>query len=96
MFFDYDLAKEHKEFNDRLNQALSPFLVHSKEIPVEFTYFVFAFLASILSFSVVRMHVKFAYYFFFFTSQDEKSVEPTGDEMHDKIVRFSHRMDTLI
>lgn len=96
VFFDYDLRKEHKELNDRLNQALAPFLVQAKEVPPEFTYFVFALMASILSFSVVRMHVKFAYYFFFFTSQEEKQVESTGDEVHDKIVKFSNRMDNLI
>lgn len=46
--FDFDLKKCHFRFNERLNQALFPFGVYPKDIPVEFTFFVFGMVAAFI------------------------------------------------
>jgi ABC-type Fe3+-siderophore transport system permease subunit len=78
--FDFDLKKCHFRFNERLNQAVFPFGVYPRDIPVEFTYSVFAFIASIISFAVVKIQVKFSHCFYVYTSID---IEDTKDELND-------------
>lgn len=83
LLFDLDLSVLHQEFNDHLNQALAPFRIGAREIPVEFSYFVFALIGSLISFVVVRIHIKFAYYFYCYTAQDEESGNINKEGMDD-------------
>lgn len=77
--FDFDLKKCHFRFNERLNQALFPFGVYPRDIPVEFTYSVFATIAAIISFSVVKIHVKFSHCFYTYTSIDIEDLETQNE-----------------
>jgi hypothetical protein len=61
--FEIDLESAHNQALERVNSVL--ILMESKvNLPYEFTYSLFAGLAAILSFCIVRINVKFAYYFF--------------------------------
>jgi hypothetical protein len=53
--FDYDLKALHLKLNMNVNLALAPFWFKPKEIPFDFTVFVFSFVAALISFSVVRI-----------------------------------------
>lgn len=77
--FDFDLKKSHFRLNERLNQALFPFGVYSRDIPVEFTYSVFAFVGAIISFAVVKIHVKFSHCFYVYTSIDTDDLETQNE-----------------
>ena len=61
----------HEEFNHRLNQALAPFGVVSRKMPFDATVFIFALSAAVISFSIVKIHIKFAYFLYVFTSSKE-------------------------
>ena len=76
VLFDYKIESLHSSLIDRINQALAPFGVYPKtQVPLEYTMFIFALLAGIISFVVVRIQIKFAYYLFYFTSVE---LEQTG------------------
>ena len=55
MLFDFDLAILHQEFNSRLNQAVAPFRIAPKDIPIDFSIFVLSLVAGLISFSIVRV-----------------------------------------
>jgi hypothetical protein len=64
----------------RLNHALAPFGIKEAELPYDYTLFVFAVLAAVISFSVVKTQIKFAYYLYFFSQQEEQKLpEPTNE-----------------
>ena len=67
ILFDFDVAQCHKELNARINEAVVPLGISSREIPEDYSYGIFAFFASIVSYSIVRTTVKFASYFYSFT-----------------------------
>ena len=70
-FFEYHLDGVHAEFNERLNQALAPFGAPPKVMPFEATVFVFGTCAAILSFAIVRVQIKFAYFLYVFTTSED-------------------------
>ena len=70
LLFDFDVEQCHKDLNTRINEAVAPLGIASKEIPVEYTYGIFALFASIITYSIVRTTVKFAYYFYTFTIEN--------------------------
>ena len=86
-FFDYDVNQCHKDLNTRLNQALSPFGIISKEIPYEYTYSIFALIASIISFCVVRIHIKFAYFFYIVYSDEGTEEEGSYASKYNRVLR---------
>lgn len=72
IIFDFDIEKSHKELNERINEAIIPLGLKGTIIPNEYSYMIFALSASILSYSIVRTTVKFAYYFFMFTIDSQE------------------------
>lgn len=70
-FFEYHLDGVHAEFNERLNQALAPFGAPPKVMPFEATLFVFGTCAALLSFSIVRVQIRFAYFLYVFTTSKD-------------------------
>lgn len=68
LLFDFDLNVLHQDFNNHLNQALAPFRIGGRDIPVDFSVFVFALIGSLISFAIVRIQVKFAYYYYCYTA----------------------------
>jgi len=62
-FFDVDLERAHEQVVARVNVVLALFKGNLK-LPAEFTYSILASCAAILSFSLVRISIKFAYYFY--------------------------------
>lgn len=72
---------------ERLNAAFKPFGLQSRDLPAEFSFFVFSLIASIISFSLVKIQLRFAYYFFNFTSSnsvdDEDDGIPTQENMDE-------------
>lgn len=77
--FDFDLKKCHFRFNERLNQALFPFGVQSRDIPLEFTYFVFGMIAALIQFAVVKIHVRFSHCFYIYTNLDLEDLDSQND-----------------
>ena len=69
--FEYSLDAVHSEFNERLNQALAPFGAPPKKMPFEATIFIFGSCAAILSFAIVRVQIRFAYFLYVFTTKKE-------------------------
>jgi hypothetical protein len=95
--FDYDLAEVHKEFNERLNQALAPFGVQPRAMPFDATVFVFAICAALLSFVMVRISIKFAYFLYVFTSSKEyDDVEEREDTQAERTSKRINRIVKLL
>lgn len=69
--FEYHLDAVHAEFNERLNQALAPFGAPPKTMPFEATIFVFGACAAVLSFAIVRVQIRFAYFLYVFTTSKD-------------------------
>jgi len=68
--FDFNLEKAHADTLERFNQVL--LLQGGKlNLPVEFTYIVIALFAGALTFSTVRLHIRFSYYFFVLTKNSK-------------------------
>ena len=64
--FDIDLEKAHERVVSRINEVLK--LMSGKlELPPEFTYSIMATIASLMSFCLVRINIKYAYYFYVIT-----------------------------
>jgi hypothetical protein len=59
--------------NERLNLAMLPFGVKPQEMPVDFTIGVFGLLASIISFAVAKIQIKFGYFFYVSTAMVAES-----------------------
>lgn len=73
--FDFDIAKCHYKLIERLNTALMPFGFQPKEIQIDFTINVFALLAAIIEFSIVKLQIKFGYYFYVKSSMPDQDQE---------------------
>lgn len=88
LLFDFDLRELHQDLNEHLNQALAPFRIGAKDIPYEFSLFVFGLIGSLISFATVRIQVKFAYYYYCYTSQDEEgeTIDKSGLDEAEQIV----------
>jgi hypothetical protein len=86
--FEYHLEGVHGEFNDRLNQALAPFGAPPKKMPFAATIFVFGACAAVLSFAIVRVQIRFAYFLYVFTTSkdfdDTVERDDTPEEMAAK------------
>ena len=61
--FDFDLEKAHAASLARLNDVFR-LLGGQLALPVDFTYVQVALFAAVLTFATVRLHIRFAYYFF--------------------------------
>lgn len=70
LFFPFSIDTLHLTFVARLNQAVIPFGIAERDLPIDYTYSIFAFVGAIISFIVVRIQIKFAYYLFFFLSTE--------------------------
>lgn len=73
-WFGLPIDSAHEELNGRVNQVLS-LSNTSVQIPVEATYALFAVTASLISFSIVKININFAYYFFVMMRAFSKSTE---------------------
>ena len=78
---DFDLAKRHRELQQRWNLATAPFGTKFIECPIEVSYFVFGLTAAIISFVTVRTSVRFA---FFFYNVTESSADEAGDDVQSR------------
>jgi len=84
-FFEYHLDGVHAEFNERLNQALSPFGAPAKKMPFEATICVFAICAAVLSFAIVRVQIRFAYFLYVFTTSKDFDDTVERDDTPEEI-----------
>jgi hypothetical protein len=64
--FDSDLDKAHDKSLERVNQTLELF-GGKLNLPYEFTYTLVGMMAAILTFSTVRLNIRFSYYFYILT-----------------------------
>ena len=53
--FDFDLEKLHVVLNNRLNEVMVPFGISAKQLPIDYSYFVFGLCAALISFVIVRV-----------------------------------------
>lgn len=83
--FEYHLDGVHAEINERLNQALAPFGAPPKALPFETTVFVFGSCAAVLSFAIVRVQIRFAYFVYVFTSSAEHDDTVERDDGPEEI-----------
>jgi len=98
LLFDYDLVQLHTHLAARIDSALYPFGFAKKTIPFEYTAFVFAIICALISFSIVKVNIKFAYYFFNFTSSDnsDNSAEENSDELAAGMAQRVHEKNKRI
>lgn len=66
--------------------------MYPRDIPVEFTYAVFATVAAIISFAVVKIHVKFSHCFHVYTSIDIEDLETQNEVNGNSPDRSSTKM----
>jgi len=92
--FEYHLDGVHAEFNERLNQALAPFGAPAKEMPFEATIFVFAACAAVLSFAIVRVQIRFAYFLYVFTSSKDYDDTVERDDGPEQIA--NKRVNSIV
>lgn len=78
LMFDFDAAMLHHEMNERINDALQPFGNQPLEIPEDITFGLFGLVAAVLSFVLVRIHLRFAY-FFHMTTESDNAVDESDD-----------------
>mgnify|MGYP006950288231 CR=1 FL=1 len=60
------IDQAHEDLNTRLNEVFELFN-YRRNVPVEFTYALFAVIAAVISFSIVKVNINFGYYFFVMT-----------------------------
>ncbi|CDW72459.1 UNKNOWN [Stylonychia lemnae] len=65
-FFDSNMEKAHDKTLERVNQTMELF-GGRLDLPYEFTYSIMAITAGVISFSTVKLNIRFAYYFFMLT-----------------------------
>lgn len=80
--FDFALSKGHRESLGRVNQVLAIYN-NNLAVPVEVTYILLSLCASILTFSIVKQSVDFAY-FLFAMSKQEGLVEKDSESVYTK------------
>lgn len=67
--FDFSIKKGHEDSVARINQVMA--LYNGKfSIPVEVSYILLSFGASLLTFSIVKQYVDFAYFLFAMSKQE--------------------------
>ena len=93
--FDYDLVKIHNIFNNRLNEAFGPFSIPPKQLPVDYTYFVFGLFAALLSFVVVRVQIKFAHFFYVVTNQHQK-YKTDAEDGDNQLEQVNKKMNKIL
>jgi hypothetical protein len=62
-FFDSNLEKAHDKMLERVNKTMELF-GGRLDLPHEFSYSVLATFAGLISFSTVRLSIRFSYYFY--------------------------------
>jgi hypothetical protein len=65
-FFDFSIEKAHDRSLERINKMLM-LMGGRLDLPYEYTYSIMALLAAMISFSLVRINIKGAYYFYVLT-----------------------------
>ena len=92
--FEYHLDGVHAELNERLNQALAPFGAPPKTLPFETTIFIFGTCAAVLSFAIVRVQIRFAYFLYVFTSSADHDDTVERDDSPEEIA--TKRMNGIV
>ena len=78
---------------ERLNTALVPFGFRNKEVSVDASINVFAMVAAVVEFSIVKLQIKFGYYFYVKSSMPDQDQE---EEDENIAKRTSKRMDKIV
>jgi len=60
------------------------------QVPIDITHIFFSLLASIISFCIVNQQIKFAYYFYCFTTEEEQT-DLVDHEEDDTKTRLSKK-----
>lgn len=82
-FFDFDLEKAHDASLERVNTLLA--LYGSRlALPVDFTYSLLASVCSMMTFCLVKLNIRFSYYFFVISKNSTQLLNSAGPQTADK------------
>ena len=67
--FDFQITKLHEDLVSRINDALFPFGVSPRIVAIDLTVLIFSMIATLITFSIVKIQTRFAFYFYSFTTK---------------------------
>lgn len=81
-FFDFDMEKAHEETMKRVNQLM--YILGGKlDLPIIYMYFALGLFAALITFFTVRLHIRFAYYFYVITKNKEQLFKSKGENSEE-------------